>query len=77
MPTNDGGWPMQGTTDILGLPLVDSVDCLPDDPLIAFSDDTNKIQPFVRYYKTQKCVRLEELHVRRRDIIILRTTRGK
>jgi hypothetical protein len=53
MPTNDGGWPMQGTSNVLGLPLVDAVDCLPDDPLIAFSDETNKIQPFVRYYKTQ------------------------
>ena len=52
-PINDGGWPMQGTSDILGLPLVDSVDCLPDDPLTVFADDTNKIQPFVRYYKTQ------------------------
>jgi hypothetical protein len=50
-PTQDGGWPAPGVTNILGLP-VDSVEGTPGVPTDHFTDDVNKILPIARYYKT-------------------------
>ena len=48
-PTNDGGWPAQGITDILKLPC--SAEGQPGEKLSFFADDTNKVTPFCRFYE--------------------------
>ena len=50
-PTQDGGWPAPGTTNILGLP-VEPVEGMAGEPTDHFTDDVNKILPIARYYKT-------------------------
>lgn len=46
-PTNDGGYPAEGTTNVLDLPWSDGVT---PEPLDYFSDEQNKILPFARYF---------------------------
>ncbi len=48
-PTNDGGWPAQGTTDVLKLPC--STEGQPGEKLSFFADETNKVTPFCRFYE--------------------------
>ena len=48
-PTNDGGWPAQGITDVLKLPC--SAEGQPGEKLSFFADDTNKVTPFCRFYE--------------------------
>ena len=50
-PTNDGGWPAFGVSDVLGLP-VNPTEGIPLDPTDYFADDTNKLSPIARYFKT-------------------------
>jgi hypothetical protein len=51
-PTNDGGWPTKGVTNILGLP-VNSTEGIPLTPTDHFTDDVNKVLPFVRFYDNE------------------------
>ena len=48
-PTNDGGWPAQGITDVLKLPC--STEGQPGEKLSFFADETNKVTPFCRFYE--------------------------
>ena len=48
-PTNDGGWPAPGITDILKLPC--SAEGQPGEKLSFFADETNKVTPFCRFYE--------------------------
>ena len=48
-PTNDGGWPAFGVTNILGLP-VNATEGIPGEACSHFTDDSNKVLPFVRFY---------------------------
>ena len=48
-PTNDGGWPAQGITDVLKLPC--STEGQPEEKLSFFADETNKVTPFCRFYE--------------------------
>ena len=51
-PTNDGGWPTKGVTNILGLP-VDATEGIPGDACSHFTDDVNKVLPFARFYNNE------------------------
>ena len=51
-PTNDGGWPAFGVSNILGLP-VDSTEGIPGEACSHFTDDSNKVLPFVRFYSNE------------------------
>ena len=51
-PTNDGGWPAPGVSNILGLP-VNPNEGIPLTPTDHFTDEVNKVLPFVRFYNNE------------------------